>query len=918
MEPCLFAVDGKVTTTAWWQWRIRTEAMEPTNRHFRRHRFIWGTPCKHCMGRWCGHISWRRRRSTKTGWQASVWMFSDGTGTCQVWTTAKFQGWQNGGNCSDPRGKNSVQVRRQIFPGSESPTTAGHPFTITTYLEIGIGLISISEVSLTHGSRLQAEMKHRIAQGHSAYQTYRTKIYANTKLDLLTKMTVLRSTSLTAIALQRWNMDGLHAEEFDYMACWSYELIPKGITEPDVGGQSTTPPWRWSPNDVGWAISGWAFENIETSLVWARSTTWQWSILGRYLLQRKRGWNSSVRTWHGSMIKSRATRCSQIPAMIQSRGIYWYSKNPKDGKVSSSELKDMRSSNDVYIVTLHNITDASWTSLVNMWRTYHGLCSKRSREVSFALVAKELSRLLLHGLYMPSRSMNGLTDGGDHNQDRYAKPAATGTRQRKGSFVISSSIQPALRPWLANNYGSNRIQALAASSVNQEEQSLALATWTPTPQPCLDKGHGWVMTAEVRRVLQWCTTRDWRLQETTTELRLQLEQYPIHEGELEEIREALIHTTTAGTITSYGRGLHAHEGHCTTTTSTNTTHADTTGMHGSSDSEHTPKGRTGPPVAHKVSIMFCTYLQASADKVTCIQWWLHYQQCLVWLCLWHPLDIVLSTTHGDIMCKEVQHKWLQASREGAIFAVVCGPPCESWSVARWHDDEDYVGPKPLRSGEDVDHSIWALTILRQRDLRQVDTANQLLLFSLMLFVTQMLAGAIAIIEQSHLSKTKTKRTTSQHMAITFGSILAYSCGSGQFGYMAGTFQLQWVLSRQPCWSQPQRLRMKRWTNGPEGTAHSSSYLLLSKWGLRLQEFLPPLRWRDIHKPFVRLLRKFYNRWHEEYNIAGQAMTTTTPIFVELEELYKNNGSTHDGADYVAPPPKNKTLIRCTHPQMAVS
>ena len=29
----------------------------------------------------------------------TVWMFSDGTGTCQVWTTAKFQGWQNGGNC---------------------------------------------------------------------------------------------------------------------------------------------------------------------------------------------------------------------------------------------------------------------------------------------------------------------------------------------------------------------------------------------------------------------------------------------------------------------------------------------------------------------------------------------------------------------------------------------------------------------------------------------------------------------------------------------------------------------------------------------------------------------------------------------------------------------------------------------------
>lgn len=67
---------------------------------------------------------------------------------------------------------------------------------------------------------------------------------------------------------------------------------------------------------------------------------------------------------------------------------------------------------------------------------------------------------------------------------------------------------------------------------------------------------------------------------------------------------SIISHYTAWTTTGYGRGLHAHEGHCKTTTSPTTAHTDTTGMHGSSDSEHTTKGGTGPKVAHKVPIRF--------------------------------------------------------------------------------------------------------------------------------------------------------------------------------------------------------------------------------------------------------------------------------------------------------------------------
>ena len=78
-------------------------------------------------------------------------------------------------------------------------------------------------------------------------------------------------------------------------------------------------------------------------------------------------------------------------------------------------------------------------------------------------------------------------------------------------------------------------------------------------------------------------------------------------------------------------------------------------------------------------------------------------------------------------------------------------------MSREHADDGYNGPKPLRSGQDIHHQIWALATLRARDLLQVDTANQLLLFTLLLFVTQLTVGAISIIEHPILPRKKGTR-----------------------------------------------------------------------------------------------------------------------------------------------------------------
>ena len=103
-------------------------------------------------------------------------------------------------------------------------------------------------------------------------------------------------------------------------------------------------------------------------------------------------------------------------------------------------------------------------------------------------------------------------------------------------------------------------------------------------------------------------------------------------------------------------------------------------------------------------------------------------------------------THGDLMYPAGQGFWLDLSARGAVHFILGGPPCETWSVSRWRYYDTGEGPQPLRSGEDTIKEIWGWATLRIRDLRQLIAANALLLFTLRLFVTQLLSGGGGLIE----------------------------------------------------------------------------------------------------------------------------------------------------------------------------
>ena len=110
------------------------------------------------------------------------------------------------------------------------------------------------------------------------------------------------------------------------------------------------------------------------------------------------------------------------------------------------------------------------------------------------------------------------------------------------------------------------------------------------------------------------------------------------------------------------------------------------------------------------------------------------------------LDVILDPVKGDLLNAEVQNFWLEKAVQGLIFAVIAGPPCETWSVSRMRQLDGDEGPRPLRSTESLFTTIWALAPLLLRELKQLSFGNMLLHFSLLMMTAQCLSDNIGLLE----------------------------------------------------------------------------------------------------------------------------------------------------------------------------
>ena len=103
------------------------------------------------------------------------------------------------------------------------------------------------------------------------------------------------------------------------------------------------------------------------------------------------------------------------------------------------------------------------------------------------------------------------------------------------------------------------------------------------------------------------------------------------------------------------------------------------------------------------------------------------------------VDVVVSQAKCNLLRTEQQTQWLKLALDGAIAAVIAGPPCETWSIA-WSalpsGQSDRRHPRPLRTREQP----WGMKDLTAKEFLQCETGSSLMGFTLQIMLAQAIQG----------------------------------------------------------------------------------------------------------------------------------------------------------------------------------
>ena len=108
------------------------------------------------------------------------------------------------------------------------------------------------------------------------------------------------------------------------------------------------------------------------------------------------------------------------------------------------------------------------------------------------------------------------------------------------------------------------------------------------------------------------------------------------------------------------------------------------------------------------------------------------------------VDVAIDPHRCDLSQSHQQKIWYDLIKGGFVAGLYGGPPCESWSIARWEPAPETMrrSPRPLR----CDPELWGLGNLSKREGQQVSIGNTLMLFCLKALLLQALTGGFAWLE----------------------------------------------------------------------------------------------------------------------------------------------------------------------------
>ena len=107
------------------------------------------------------------------------------------------------------------------------------------------------------------------------------------------------------------------------------------------------------------------------------------------------------------------------------------------------------------------------------------------------------------------------------------------------------------------------------------------------------------------------------------------------------------------------------------------------------------------------------------------------------------VDIIFDGKLGDLTNKDTQQRWISLALQGALAAVLLGPPCNTWSVSRWRSAYGLdSGPRPVR----LLTCFFGMGSLSLREIRQVLLGNALLFFAFDMVYAMGIIQRVAILE----------------------------------------------------------------------------------------------------------------------------------------------------------------------------
>ena len=105
------------------------------------------------------------------------------------------------------------------------------------------------------------------------------------------------------------------------------------------------------------------------------------------------------------------------------------------------------------------------------------------------------------------------------------------------------------------------------------------------------------------------------------------------------------------------------------------------------------------------------------------------------------IDLAVSQ-QCDLLNEQNFIFWYNQVAKGRVRGLGAGPPCETWSAARWFKLSDKKGPPVLRT----DTHPWGVPHLTGKQIQQTETGTILLFNTLRLFEAVNAAGGCAFIE----------------------------------------------------------------------------------------------------------------------------------------------------------------------------